>query len=49
MTNGRVTNGIPTWLLASGPEMPSDAGTNRSLPPTFCHSASPSLTNAPVE
>ena len=49
MTNGRLTHGTPTWFWSSGPEMPSVAGTNLSFPPIFCHSLSPSFTNAPVE
>src|SRR4051812_12977317 len=49
MTNGRLTHGTPIWCCSSGPEMPSVAGTNLSLPPIFCHSESPSVTKALVE
>jgi len=48
MTNGRVAHGMPIWLFASGPEMPSVAGRNLFFPPTFCHAASSSLVKAPV-
>jgi hypothetical protein len=40
---------MPTRFCSSGPEMPSVAGTKRSLPPILFHSSSPSLTKAPVE
>src|SRR6478609_2233493 len=48
MTNGRLAKGIPTRLFASGPEIPSVAGTNLSFPPSAVHSLSVSLTKAPV-
>jgi hypothetical protein len=39
---------MPTWWAASGPDIASVAGVNRSRPPIAAHSASPSSTNARV-
>ena len=48
MTNGLLANGMPTWWLASGPDMPSVAGRNRSRPPILFQSSAVSFSNAPV-
>jgi hypothetical protein len=48
ITNGRLANGIPICFDALGPEMPNDAGSNWSLPPTASHSFVPISTKAPV-
>ncbi len=48
ITNGRLANGMPICFDALGPEMPSEAASNWSLPPTARHSLLPISTKAPV-
>ena len=34
-----MATGMPIWVVASGPDIPSDSGMYWSLPPTFAQSA----------